>query len=88
MNSLIISLLARIPLAPQAVLIQQKKARLLRGQLPHALLSDLSELSERNHISHACIHASGGKGKPVKLRMFGIPDELEQRLRNIWLTHV
>ncbi|MDF3130235.1 hypothetical protein P0Y35_13590 [Kiritimatiellaeota bacterium B1221] len=82
-----ILLMAALPMAASTVVIIDFNAKCKRGKLRSALLSELSELARGSGIPYACIHASVNGQTGYKLMIFGFPDALKQRVRNVWGAH-
>jgi hypothetical protein len=79
-----IKFMASLPLGDTTVLIADGGVVARRGNPRAALLSELSEWVKCNGIHDACVHASTTGASGFRLSLFGIPDSLHQRLRNVW----
>jgi len=78
--------LAALPLGDETVLIRDGKAQAVRGRVRTVLLYELSELAENAGLATACIHGTAGSTQ-TRLQFFGVPSELRQRVRNVWLAN-
>ena len=75
--------LAFLPLASITVLIDNGTASAGRGRVKEALLSKIGHTLAQNNIHCGCIYVTK-QPHGHRLRFFGIPKHLHQRLRNIW----
>ena len=83
MNRFWIRFLASLPLADTTVLIDGGRAEARRGVVHSRVLSALADLAGANGIETACVHARTA-GKSLSLTLFGVPESLHQRFRNVW----
>lgn len=81
-----IKLFACLSFADATVLIQDGHAVAKRGAAPFILLAELAELARTNGIETACIHARM-TGHGFSLTLFGVPQALHQRFRNVWAAN-
>ena len=81
-----IKFIAHLPLGDATVLIECGQAIAKRGTVPASLLADLAELFRTNGIQVACIHARK-QSHGCSLTLFGVPQSLHQRVRNIWAAN-
>jgi hypothetical protein len=87
MKRLWMRLIASTKLQGTCVLILNGRAIARRGKARGILLAELSQFAETQGVDAACIYAvtSPGPGTAnFKLSIYGIPDSLHQRVRNIW----
>ncbi len=80
-------LVALLPLGDTTIVIADGRAFPRRGKPRARLVSALSQLAQNAGIEAACIHAFSGGGSGFKLRLFGVPEALRQRLRNVWAAN-
>ena len=76
-----------LPLSNTTVLIVNGRARAKRGRVGTSVLSALSDLAKVSGVRHACIHASVKANGLARLSLFGVPQSLKQRFRNVWGAH-
>ena len=81
-----IKLASCLPLGDATVLIEHGRAVATRGTVPASLLADLTELARTNGLEVACIHATR-KSHGASLTIFGVPNALRQRVRNVWAAN-
>ena len=63
------------------LIIQNGKIKTKKGKVTGYMLSDLSDIIQKNKIRHAYILY---KKRAKKLILNGIPSHSEQQIRNIW----
>ncbi|MHC4887323.1 MAG: DUF3634 family protein [Planctomycetota bacterium] len=79
-------LLALLPLGDTTILIQGGRVRCSRGEVNPSLLGDIGDVLRLAGVAGGCIHARAGGGA-IRLRIYGIPQQLHQRLRNVWTVY-
>ena len=79
MNKFLAKLIATLPLEETTVVIINGNAEKKRGSVRNILLSELTDMAKTHNITNACIHASASR-----IKLYGIPDNMKQRVRNIW----
>lgn len=77
-------LLALLPLGSDTVLISGGIASARRGKIRGLLLTELNDFAREHGIDSACIHSQQRPGYGFSLRIYGVPESLHQRLRNVW----
>ena len=87
MKRLWIKFIASLPIAETTVLIVDGKAVVTRGKANSALASEVQGLASSSGVTIACIHGSEAGSAGHKLSIFGIPDNLHQRFRNVWAAN-
>ncbi len=79
--------MARMPFRQISILILDGHAVAHRGKVRATLLAQLGALASRHNIDAACIHAvatNSARSSTFQLTIFGVPEELHQRFRNLW----
>jgi len=82
-----IRLMANMPFRQISILIIDGRAIAKTGKVRATLLVALGQLANKHHIEAACIHAvatNSARSSTFQLTFFGIPEELQQRFRNVW----
>lgn len=77
-------LIAALPLGGITIRVREGKATAVRGRVRRCLAADLGKLARDHGVRHACIHARSAGSGVYKVRVFGFPPELHQRVRNVW----
>ncbi|MEJ2696805.1 MAG: DUF3634 family protein [Candidatus Sulfobium sp.] len=81
-----IRLKAGLSAAAAVILIQDRKAVLLKGRAPASILAAFSDIAEAYAINSAVI-AVRKSGRSTVLRFSGpVPDGARQRFRNVWFS--
>lgn len=75
-----------LPALDITLLIREGEVIVKRGQAPAALVNAIDEMARDNGIDFAVIHGPKG-GSTLGMRMYGIPQILRQRCRNIWAAY-
>ena len=83
MNNIIIKIISLFSLAQTIVVIENGKLKKKRGKVSGTLLNELSDLISAHNIKNGCLLFTKN-GQQKKLKLIGIPDNLNQRFRNVW----
>jgi len=76
--------MASLPVAGTTILLMKGTARVKRGKVRSALISELTLLAEAEQIECGSIHVKQVQGRGDRLTFYGIPEALHQRFRNVW----
>ena len=76
----------RILLSPANVIVEIKnnKVNTKKGKAGSSTLRELKDVIQKNDIKYACIFYSKNK---KKLDLIGIPQNIEQKIRNVWYNN-
>lgn len=87
MKTLWFQLIARLPLGNPTLLFSKGKIKVLRGKVRSVQVTDLQLVASEQGITDGCIHIQKRNGQGEHLSFYGIPESVQQRIRNVWNVH-
>jgi len=77
-------LISFLPLGETTVRFRHGTAKVIRGKVRSAVISEFNQLAKEADIQHGCIQIRTTKEKGSRLFFYGIPESAHQRFRNVW----
>jgi len=71
-----------------AIEIRDGEAHIRKGKVPHRLLGEIASVLEGREPFRGTIRVSPGPGRGSLRFSRGFPEDLEQRIRNVWSIHM
>ena len=86
MKRVFINLMSAFSSADIILIIKNGNVCVKKGKLKSELLSDLNDLVKIYKVESACIQARS-QGHNYKFGFYGIPFNMQQSVRNIWMVN-